>query len=335
MGDKMKDFWKNLKLVIRKNYIIIFILSLVLGMELYELDYSVYSPGGLINVDERLSNHPYTSEGSFNMTYVTYRKGSIMNLIIAKFLPTFDIIDNEDITLSNEDINDVMIRDEIQIRSAISNATYMAYNKAGKKIEEVNGYNYVYYITPEANTNLKVGDMVIACDGNEVKEMQEINECVTKHDAYDKVELKVVRNNKEITTTSYINQEKLIGIIIQRVIEYDIDPKITYRRDKNESGSSGGLMLSLSLYNALVEEDITKGKKIAGTGTIEMDGSVGEISGVKYKIKGAVKNKVDLFIVPEANYEEAVQVIEENNFDLKLLKASTFDQVLDDLKSLN
>ena len=66
-----------------------------------------------------------------------------------------------------------------------------------------------------------------------------------------------------------------------------------------------------------------------------MDGSVGEISGVKYKIKGAVKNKVDLFIVPEANYEEAVQVIEENNFDLKLLKASTFDQVLDDLKSLN
>ena len=93
--------------------------------------------------------------------------------------------------------------------------------------------------------------------------------------------------------------------------------------------------MALSIYDALVEEDITKGMKIAGTGTIEIDGSVGEIAGVKYKIKGAAKNKVDLFIVPSANYEEAEQVIKENHYNIKLLKAETFDQVLEDLKNYN
>ena len=94
-------------------------------------------------------------------------------------------------------------------------------------------------------------------------------------------------------------------------------------------------MLALAMYNALVEEDITKGMTIAGTGTIELDGSVGEISGVKYKIMGAVNNNIDLFIIPADNYDEAEQVIKENNYNIKLLKANTFEQVINDLKNYN
>ena len=104
----MKEFKKNFFEAIRKNLFFIALLSVVLGLEVFELDYSVYSPGGLINVDERISNREYKSSGSFNMTYVSYRKGSIINLLIAKMLPTYDIIKNEDITLSNEDINDII-----------------------------------------------------------------------------------------------------------------------------------------------------------------------------------------------------------------------------------
>ena len=46
--------------------------------------------------------------------------------------------------------------------------------------------------------------------------------------------------------------------------------------------------MALMIYNALTEQDLTNGKKIVGTGTIERDGSVGVIGGVKYKIMGAV-----------------------------------------------
>ena len=94
-------------------------------------------------------------------------------------------------------------------------------------------------------------------------------------------------------------------------------------------------MLSLALYDYLIDEDVTKGLKIAGTGTIDIDGNIGEIDGIKYKIAGAVKNNIDVILVSPYNYEEAKQVIEENHYDLKLLKAETFDQVLEDLKNYN
>ena len=111
-----------------------------------------------------------------------------------------------------------------------------------------------------------------------------------------------------------VDSEKKIGIGISKINEYKLDPNIQYNYKNNESGASGGLMLSLALYNALTEEDITKGKNISGTGTISEDGTVGEISGVKYKLSGAVKNKCDIFIAPRANYEEALKEKNKNKF---------------------
>ena len=119
-----------------------------------------------------------------------------------------------------------------------------------------------------------------------------------------------------------------------QVINVKTNKNVDFNYKGNESGASGGLMSTLEIYNRLVPEDITKGKTIAGTGTIKLDGSVGEIGGVKYKIMGAVKNKADLFIVPSGNYEEALNIKKEMGYDIKILEAKNFLQVLDDLKDL-
>ena len=92
-------------------------------------------------------------------------------------------------------------------------------------------------------------------------------------------------------------------------------------------------MSTLQIYNTLISEDITKGDVIAGTGTIELDGTVGEISGVKYKLIGAVKNGADVFIAPSNNYKEALQVKEENNYDIEIIEATTFKEVVEKLKN--
>ena len=52
-------------------------------------------------------------------------------------------------------------------------------------------------------------------------------------------------------------------------------------------------MMSLAIYNALTNNDLTKGRLIVGTGTIDENGKVGEIDGVKYKLKSAVNKKAD------------------------------------------
>ena len=49
-------------------------------------------------------------------------------------------------------------------------------------------------------------------------------------------------------------------------------------------GPSAGLMFTLDIYDQLNSEDLRKGRKIAGTGTIESDGSVGDIGGAALKL---------------------------------------------------
>ena len=93
-------------------------------------------------------------------------------------------------------------------------------------------------------------------------------------------------------------------------------------------------MMSLTIYNQLTEEDLTKGKKIVGTGTIDIEGNVGEIAGVKYKLIGAVKKKAEIFICTEENYEEAVKIKEDKGYDITIIKAHTFSEVLEKLAEI-
>lgn len=158
-----------------------------------------------------------------------------------------------------------------------------------------------------------------------------------KKNVGDTVTFTVIRNNKETIKTGKIYESdggKLIGIYLTSVLEVTTDKNVVFKYKNNESGSSGGLMSALEIYNQLTKSDITKGLTIAGTGTIDMDGNVGEIAGVKYKIMGAVKNKADVFIVPADNYEEAKQIVNKYNYKIKLIEAKNFNQVLEDLEKI-
>ena len=93
-------------------------------------------------------------------------------------------------------------------------------------------------------------------------------------------------------------------------------------------------MTSLAIYNALTSEDITNGHIIVGTGTIDSDGNVGSVGGVKYKLAGAIKNKAKIFIVPNGeNYKEAIELKEKNNYDIEIVGVSTFKEAVDYLKN--
>ena len=77
------------------------------------------------------------------------------------------------------------------------------------------------------------------------------------------------------------------------------------------------------------------GKTIVGTGTIDINGNVGPIGGVKYKLKGAVKNKAEIFIVPNGeNYEEAIKLKKENNYKIDIIGVNTIDDALNYLMDL-
>ena len=66
-----------------------------------------------------------------------------------------------------------------------------------------------------------------------------------------------------------------------------------------------------------------------------MEGNIGEIGGVKYKLMGAVKKKADIFIVPNgSNYDECIKLKKEKGYDIKIIGVDNFDEALEKLNKL-
>jgi len=84
-------------------------------------------------------------------------------------------------------------------------------------------------------------------------------------------------------------------------------------------------MMALNVYNSLTEYDITKGIKVAGTGTIEIDGSVGPVGGVKQKVIAAKNAGSTLILVPTANFDDVQSYIDE---DTSIVSVDTFNEAL-------
>lgn len=329
--------YEKIKTFIKENYKFMLVLILLVVVFTYEFPYVVYTPGGIVNLEKRIDvDNKYDSEGSLNMSYVTLRKGNIPSILLSYIIKDWDLLKESEVTIDDESVDELLKLEKLYMTSSIDNATILAYQKAGKKIEIKKNINNVIYIDDNAKTDIEIYDQIISVDGKEIKEIKDLQDYIKTKNENDTVYFKVKNNNKEKTRKAQvvkIGDELKVGIAFLTTYDYDTDPKIEVKTKSSESGSSGGLMLSLAIYNSITKEDITKGKTIVGTGTIDINGNVGKIDGVKYKILGANKNKADLFICPKENYEEAIKVKEEHNLDLKIVSVSTFDETINYLEN--
>lgn len=329
--NKVKSFFKeNWKFLI---FLVLFYMFMT-----YELPYVIYSPGGSINMSERISgDNTYSESGSISMTYVSMVRGSIPFLLASYIIPNWDIVSTDKITYDGNTLDDTVEIDKIYMKETISNAEGIAYETANIDYDILSKKTIVTNKSTNALTNLKYGDEIISIDDIKINGLKELQDYVTKKSIGDKVEVKYIRDSKEYTDTATlidVGGLPKIGIGIATIKEYDTDYNIKVKTKSSESGPSGGLMTALEIYNKITLDDITKGHKIMGTGTMESDGSVGEIGGVKYKLIGAVRKGADVFICPEENYEEAKKLADERNYDIILIAAKTFSEAIESLKSL-
>ena len=328
--------YEKIKKFIKDNYKELIVLLIVFLLFTIELPYSIYTPGGAVNLNERITvEDGYESDGSFNMAYVSMVRGSIPFLLISYVIPDWDIVLADDITAEGEDMDEMLERERLYLQESIDAAIINAYQAAGKNVEITGTINEVSYLTEEADTNLEVGDQILRVNGNDINSLKDMQNIIESLDEGEKVSIQIRRDDSELECYAYtydIEGETKIGVSLLTTYEYVTDPEVSIT---SKASSSGGLMMSLTVYNKLVPEDITGGKKIVGTGTIDINGNVGEIGGVKYKLIGAVKNDADIFMCPEENYEEAIEVAEEKDYDITIISVSTFEEAIKKLEELN
>ena len=327
----MLNFFKrNIK------YIIIYIVLIILL--LIEFPYYIEAPGGTIDISNRINiENSYKSSGTLNLSYVSEYKATIITLIIFLFNSDYKVLSKNDVIPDNINIKDYEYRDSIMLKEAYSNAIYLGYTKANKNVIVNSEKVYVNSIFEESDTTLKVGDEILEVNNIKINSKEDIDNIIKNFNVGDTIDIKIIGNNKtDIKHATLIEYENnpIIGIIVSKIKDMDTTPKININYKARESGPSGGLMLALSVYNSLTESDITKGMKIVGTGTIDEYGNVGSIGGVEYKLKGAVKDKADIFLVPNGeNYEAAIKLKKEKKYKIKIKGVSTFDEALEYLSS--
>jgi Lon-like protease len=175
-------------------------------------------------------------------------------------------------------------------------------------------------VVPGSNAEkvLKPGDVILDIAGHRVHTANQVKPIVLATTPGTVLPMTIVRGKKRLhvrVKTVAANSQglpakkgktSLIGILVQDQIIFPV--KITISHG-NIVGPSAGLMFSLGIVNDLSKTDITKGCKIAGTGTIDPSGAVGEIGGAKQKIIAANNAGVKYFLVPDvaANRKPAEQ----------------------------
>lgn len=338
----INKIYASSKKFIKENYkAIIFLVCFYLFMNV-KLPYYIWVSGGTISLDEQdriVVEDAYKDKGSFNLAYVTEINATIPTFILSYIIPSWDLVPVGDYQYNeDETIEEIYLRSRIDLEQANQAAIAVAYASANKGFEIKDTNYYVYYVDPRANNEIKVGDEVISINGVHMRENPELKNTLEGKSVGDKVVVEVKRSGITYKYETEVYEEEgqlYVGIMVSTVLDYETDPSIKLNFKESESGPSGGLTLSLAIYNKLVEEDITNGNKIVGTGTIDLSGNVGEIGGVKYKLKGAVTSGADIFIVPAgSNYEECIKLKEKHNYDIEIIGVSTFQEALEKLEKV-
>jgi len=316
---------KNIKDIII--FLIISILSFVFFN--YELNYNIYIPGGILNINKKIKViNSFDSSGSFNLSYVSSIKATPFTKLLSYFNKNWTVEKKENIFDLNNNKSEREFSSKLFLKESIDNALISAYNYLSIDLNVLSSNIYVVYIDPFANTNLLFKDLIKEVNGVKIDSVDDYIEIVKNAKIGEVLNLLVLRNNKKVKCfikVKKINDLKKTGIYI--INDYEIDNNdINFSFDDNESGPSAGLMMSLYIIDSLIKEDITKGFKIAGTGTIDKFGNVGAIGGVKYKLDSAVKSNCDYFIVPDGkNFNELKSYIKRKHYEIKLINVSTLE----------
>lgn len=178
---------------------------------------------------------------------------------------------------------------------------------------------------------LRVGDVITSVDGEPVTSGRRLIELIQAEPAGTERRIGYERDGVPATATiTPIEQggAPRIGVVIEQQQPHPFE--MTIDLDKI-GGPSAGLMFALGIIDKLTDEDLTDGRIIAGTGTIDEEGRVGPIGGIPQKLVGAKEAGADVFLVPADNCAEATRAAPP---DLPLVKVGSLAEALDALETL-
>lgn len=307
------------------------------------LPYVIFSPGDATPVDDYLKikdARTYRHSGSLLLLTVRVSNGrpNVWRFLQAS-LDDDAAVKGEDAVFGTTprrrvDRQDVQAMEESQLAAQQAALTRLGYDVT---VESGAGVQKVYPASPAATARLKVGDVITSINGRPVKITEDVGTIVRAQPVGTDFSVVVRRGDHDETVaitsaaapSGEIKGKPYFGIGASTVVlKVDLPVKIKIATG-DVSGPSGGLAFALTIIDDLTPGDLTGGKKIAVSGTIDGNGTVGEVGGVPQKAVAARRAGARVMIVPRAEVHDA----RTKSGDVKVIGVSTLDQALAALRA--
>ncbi len=305
-----------------------------------DVPYYAYEPGPVHELDQFVeAGVDGQLDGEFLMLTVALHEVTAMEFAMAMVDPVVDLVRRErvrPVDISPEEYRENTLR---SMNESKNTAIFVALDYLGYEVTLAGDGVLVAGVLEGTGAEgvLEDGDVVISIDGVPVLVATDATREIGAHAIGDILDLVILRDGEEVEVSIELTehtQEKgrpMVGFLAtthnwryESEVQVEID-------SQNIGGPSAGLMYALTVIDLLSDDDLLEGFVIAGTGTIDSNGNVGPIGGIRQKLVAAEREGATYAFVPEGNWDVAQSAPLDH---LQLVKVATIQDALDFLATL-
>ena len=308
----------------------ILLIAVAVGVSWVRLPFYSFGPGPareiapLIHVEDART---YGSAGHLVMTTIRFDKLTGLGML-ATWIDPNRSVEAEDVVYPPG------LSPEEETRRAISQMDQSKIDAAAVVLRMLTDYPrdhgpgaLVENVGPDcpADERLFPGDLIVRIGDEPVDSRREASRLIDEVPVDEPIEFRVEADGEvhdvAITRGTCPGiDEPLVGILLVEPFPFEI-----VIESAEVGGPSAGLMWAIGLYDLLTPGDLTRGRTIAGTGAIDLEGNIGPIGEVADKVIAAQSVDADILLIPQGNLEELRGV---DTGDLRVIPVSTLDEAL-------
>lgn len=302
-----------------------------------ELPYLAYSPGPVSDAADSIvvaEVAVYPPEGELLMLTIVGQDVNVFEALIAGVDPTIDLVRKEAVRREGESDQEYRNRvlqqmDDSNFRAVSVALEYLGYEMLPSEVV----INEIVDDVPAASV-LELGDTVVSVEQVQITSLEDFALALEDSAPGDVVDMTLNRDGEILQVEVELAEREnepgtpMIGIVPGELTEPPFPISI---EAGDVGGPSAGMMHAIAIIDALTEGELTRGRVIAGTGTIHLDGTVGAIGGIRQKVVGAEAAGAEYILVPDNNYESALTAERDT---IEIVPVTTLEEAIEFLETL-
>ena len=340
---ELKTRFSLLSKAVRLSAVFLFLLPLVaVTVIMIPINDGLEAPGFTASVEPMVhmpAQYRHSSAGSLILTSVIPQAPILVGEWIYAQLDHAVVIEPESqIVPPNTNAQTVSVQNYQMLSNSDTTAIFIGLHLAGYQVD-INDGLIIGAIQPQSQAVgiLQTGDIITGANGLPIITQMDLADQLQLMTPGSVINLTIERNGQTMEVSvvtippSTANGPARIGIVVeQHNSGFNLPFPIKIIPKKIVGGPSAGLIFTLGVYDLVTGQDLTGGRKIAGTGTIDLEGNVGAIGGVQQKVAAAERAGAQYFLVPSSNYADATAVAK----NITVVEVNTAQDAINFLRNL-